>query len=175
MMCSLFAQRTVQSGNMDWQCPTCSQWYITSGNNKIRTRHLRYHTREHPFDCFEPRCGESFPDTHDRGDHYRKVHSTAACSKRLECLLCGAHYERIHDLEMHVYRAKHPLADSVTLAAAVLDRTAMAAVSRRSKRFVCLEPGCGMIFTSLDSRLEHCRYLHTVLKKVQMGLLRFLV
>ena len=164
---------------MDWQCPTCALWYTTSADKKIRNRHLRVHTGERPFDCIEPRCGESFAATNEMMDHYRNIHSAAASVKKFECVLCGCHYARQRGLEMHVLRAKHPLADPAALAAAEIWRASIIrqTITKSQKlpkptklpklaRFVCHEPRCGMVFTKPGNCLTHWNSAHTSLKKV---------
>ena len=149
---------------MDWQCPTCSLWYKTNGGKKIRDRHLRVHTGERPYECVEPRCGESFADTNDMMDHYRNIHSAAASLKQLECVLCGGHYTYQHDLDRHMFRARHSLAEPTSLAAATVSRAAVD--SARPNRFVCHEPRCGMAFPESRYRNFHVRSVHTVPRKV---------
>ena len=60
--------------------------------------HIRYHSKEKPFICEFPGCGQAFSQLSNRNSH-QTLHSE---DKRFACNLCGKNFHKKFNLQTHL-------------------------------------------------------------------------
>ena len=109
IMCT-HSQRSKQTAELSYQCPTCGLWFDFQSTQK-REDHERTHSGDRPFVCAEPRCGESFAQAATCTTHFKLAHVQEKAHK---CTICGASYGLLQWLTLHNTKATHPLSGTIS-------------------------------------------------------------
>lgn len=143
-----------QTSSQHFSCPTCNK--VLSSSIAL-VRHVRIHTQEKPYGCFDPSCKKRFSVSGDRARHM-KMH---AGEKHFSCTVCGKEFADNQKLTEHRLTHNNEKLFTCDVCDKKFTQLRGLQVHRQThsdeRPYKCDWSGCGSLFSNASSAARHKR------------------